>query len=285
MPISSLPKLEESNLPKRFHKTQNVIGFPISAEPFTEQVNAILNWGQRRLSKVVCVANVHMLIEAKMHKAFAHVLHKADLLTPDGMPLVWLTGWFSGQPQDRVAGMELMLNICKRATERRVSLFFLGSTSENLQHIRARLQQEFPDLTIAGMEELPFRPLTPEEDGALIRRLNDSDAGIIFLSLGCPKQEKWMHQHRGKVKAVMIGVGGVFPVYAGLQKWAPRWVRKSGLEWAYRLFQEPKRLWKRYASTIPVFIWLAIKQVIKFKLGLDPDRSLRQQFKESLQGQ
>ena len=251
-------------------KTQSVIGFPVTAESFETKVDTMLGWAQQRLSKVVCVANVHMLIEAKHHMGFASILHRADMLTPDGMPLVWLTSWISNRRQERVAGMDILFSLCHKATEKNVSLFFLGSTPTILDRMQQRLNREFPELPIAGMEDLPFRPLTYEEDEALIHRLNNSGAGIVLVSLGCPKQERWMPAHKNKVNAVMIGIGGVFPVFAGAQKWAPAWVRKNGLEWLYRLLQEPRRLWKRYAKTIPLFLWLASKQLVKVYLGLEP---------------
>lgn len=251
-------------------KTQSVIGVPVTAESFETQMDTILDWAQQRLSKVVCVANVHMLIEAKHNFSFARILHRADIITPDGMPLAWLTSWINHKPQDRVAGMDILLNLCRQATQKNVGLFFLGSTPQVLGKIQNRLDREYPNLPISGMEALPFRPLTYEEDEALIRRLNNSGAGVILISLGCPKQERWMHAHKHRVNAVMIGIGGVFPVFAGLQKWAPAWVRKSGLEWLYRLVQEPQRLWKRYATTIPLFLWLGAKQLVKVHLGLEP---------------
>lgn len=256
-------------------KTQSVIGFPVTAESFETQIDTMLGWAQQRLSKVVCVANVHMLIEAKNNRAFASILHRADMLTPDGMPLAWVTSWTSHRRQDRVAGMDILLSLCRHAAKKNVGLFFLGSTPEILHRIEQRLDREYPDLPIAGMEALPFRPLTYDEDEALVRRLNNSGAGIVLVSLGCPKQERWMNAHKHKINAVMIGVGGVFPVFAGLHKWAPAWVRKSGLEWLYRLLQEPQRLWARYAKTIPLFLWLASKQLIKVYLGLEPS-NLRQ---------
>ncbi|NET32007.1 MAG: WecB/TagA/CpsF family glycosyltransferase [Cyanothece sp. SIO1E1] len=270
--------VKEPQQPEKFLKTQNLIGFPVASESFTTQIDTMLSWARQRLSKVVCVANVHMLVEAKHHSHFAKVLHKADLLTPDGMPLAWLMGWLSKCRQDRVAGMDIMLSLCQRAHEEGVSLFFLGATPDILQQMEQRLKQEFPDVPIAGMEALPFRPLTPGEDKALVKQLNESGAGLVLISLGCPKQEQWMHTHKGKIKAVMIGLGGVFPIYAGEKKWAPAWVRKGGLEWLYRLIQEPRRLWRRYASTIPLFLWLAFKQVIKVQVGMNPDAPFREQW-------
>lgn len=251
-------------------ETQNVIGFPITAESFDTQIDTMLGWARQRLSKAVCVANVHMLIEAKCSARFARVLHRADMLTPDGMPLVWVTSHLRKRQQDRVAGMDILLSLCKRAAHEHVSVFFLGSTPEVLWSMEQRLKMEFPNLKIAGMESPPFRPLTPQEDKALVDRLNNSGAGLVLVSLGCPKQEWWVYEHKHRVNAVMVGLGGVFPIFAGEKKWAPIWVQKNGLEWLYRLVQEPRRLWKRYAKTVPLFLLLAFKQVVKVKLGLEP---------------
>lgn len=242
--------------------SRSVIGFPVAALPFNQQIRLLLQWAKARTSKVVCVANVHMLVEGYQNSAFANVLRQADLLTPDGMPLVWMLKLSGVSRQDRVAGLDILNAICTAAPTQEVSIFFLGSQQSILERMEVRLKQEFPNLKIAGMESLPFRPLTEAENKAIVQRLNESGAGIVFVSLGCPKQETWMVQNKGKVQAVMIGLGGAFPVYAGLQKRAPQLVRSAGLEWLYRLLQEPRRLWQRYWDTIPLFIWLATKQLL-----------------------
>ena len=267
MEISSLVK------PKEYHPTQTVTGFPISALSFDRQVDLIIDWARAGLSRVVCVSNVHMLMEGHWNRAFANVLMKADLLTPDGMPLVWMTSLMKGRSQDRVAGMELMLALCQEAQRTGLSLFLLGSTDETLMQIRVRLAEDFPGLQIAGVDSPPFRQMSQAEDEATIAQINASGAALVFVSLGCPKQERWMSEHRGRVDAVMVGLGGAFEVYAGTKQWAPSWMRQHGLEWLYRLKQDPRRLWRRYASTIPPFVWLALKQVIKAQLGLDSDES------------
>ncbi len=247
---------------------QRVIGSPITALPFTHQIDLMLEWASKRLSKVVCVANVHMLMEAHSKPDFADVLLEADMVTPDGMPLVWLMKLMGERKQDRVAGMDILIALAQRVPLKNVSVFFLGSERKTLENIRKRLKHEFPKIKIAGIEPLPFRPLTPEEDGAIIQKINHSGAGIVFVSLGCPKQEIWMHQHKNQIQAVMIGLGGAFDVYAGVKKWAPPWIRHIGLEWLYRLAQEPKRLWRRYYETIPPFLFLALKQIFATVLGI-----------------
>ena len=249
-------------MPQVASHSRYVIGLPVTALPFESQMTLILEWAKLRLSKAVCIANVHMLVEAYRDTDFASVLQAADMVTPDGMPLVWMLKLLGSPKQDRVAGLDVLQALYDRATTAGVQVFFLGSQSMILDRMRERLSREFPDLQIAGMEPLPFRPMTEAEDEALVQMLNQSGAGIIFVSLGCPKQELWMAKHKHRVNAVMIGLGGAFPVYAGIHKRAPKLVRSSGCEWLYRLLQEPKRLWGRYSSTIPIFIWLACKQLL-----------------------
>jgi N-acetylglucosaminyldiphosphoundecaprenol N-acetyl-beta-D-mannosaminyltransferase len=257
--------------------TVEIINSPVTALRFDAQMAAITAWAEAHVSNYVCVANTHMLIEAYRSDEFRQVLWTADLVTPDGMPLVWMMKLLGAHHQNRVAGMDIFQDLCRRASQEDISVFLVGSQSRILDCIRTRLERDFPHLNIAGMEPLPFRPLTLEEDTALIQQINASGAGLVFVSLGCPKQEAWMAAHKGKVQAVMLGLGGVFPIYAGIQKRAPLWVRKAGLEWLYRLMQEPKRLWKRYGSTIPLFLGLALAQLFKESLPkrdveLKPDR-------------
>lgn len=246
---------------KVFLPTQRVLDFPITALRFEDQIQIILKWAIARQSKTVCVANVHMLMEAHWNPEFANILQNSDIVTPDGMPLVWMMRQMGTHYQDRVAGMDIFLEICKRAQTHNISVFFVGSQKQILSKMLKRLEQEFPKLKIAGMEPLPFSPVGEIEDKALIHKINSSGADVVWVSLGCPKQEKWMIQHKGKIQAVMVGVGGVFPVYAGIQKRAPRIVRDLGMEWLYRCIQEPRRLWRRYATTIPAFICLATRQL------------------------
>jgi N-acetylglucosaminyldiphosphoundecaprenol N-acetyl-beta-D-mannosaminyltransferase len=242
--------------------TARVIDFPITALKFDEQVQTILGWAIARESKAVCVANVHMLMKAYWNPEFASILKNADLVTPDGMPLVWMMRRMGAKYQDRVAGLDILQSSCESAQSLGVSVYFMGSQGDILSKMRKRLEREFPRLKIVAMEPLPFRPLTEAEDEALVKRINTSGAGLVFVSLGCPKQENWIANHKDKINSVMVGLGGAFPVYAGIQKRAPKIVRDLGMEWLYRFIQEPRRLWGRYATTIPAFVWLAFKQLL-----------------------
>lgn len=258
--MNSVAALKHRELPRKI-----VLKTPVTAVPFNVQIETMTDWARQRESRTVCVANVHMLTEAYQNPEFASVLQEADLVTPDGMPLVWMLRWLGTQEQDRVAGLDIFVALCHLASLQGISIFFLGSDDDTLGRIRTRLQQEFPDLKIAGMQSLPFRPLTESEDAAIIEQINTSGAGFVFLALGCPKQEQWIAQHKHKVQAVMLGLGWAFTVYAGIQNRAPRWMQKAGLEWLYRLALEPGRLSQRYWHSNRLFIQLAIKQLLSAK--------------------
>lgn len=258
-----LEGLEREEKPAKITKHAiNLIDTPVTALPFDTQIKMMLEWASSYASKVVCVANVHMLMEAYWHPELSSVLETADLVTPDGMPLVWMMRLMGARQQDRVAGMDILLSLCQLAQLQNIKIFFLGSQATILEKMRTKLEDEFPKLQITGMEPLPFRPLTQVEDDAIIQKIHESKAQVVLVSLGCPKQEYWMHEHKGKIQAVMVGLGGVFPVLAGIHKRPPLWARNAGLEWLYRLIQEPRRLWRRYGKTIPPFIWIASKQLL-----------------------
>ncbi len=231
--------------------------------PFRDHVSLICQWAQReQCGRVVCVANVHMLVEARTHPRFHALLRRADLVTPDGMPLVWVMRASRAPRQRRVAGMDLLPAICSTAERRGIAVYFLGSTNDVLRRIRERLEVEHPMLAIAGMESPPFHPMSVEEDDALVHRINASGARILFVSLGCPKQERWMYSHRSQISAVMVGVGAAFPVYAGVERRAPRAMRYLGLEWLFRLWREPGRLWRRYLVTNVLFGYYVARDLL-----------------------
>jgi len=247
-------------------KTYPVLKTQVTALPFEEQILLMTEWAKSRSSKFVSIANVHTIMEAYWKPTFAEALAKADLVTPDGMPLVWMLRAMGATHQDRVAGMDVFLKLCTLASVKNIDIFLLGADNEVLSKMKRRLKIEFPELNIAGIEPLPFRPLTALEDEAIIQTINDSGAGLVFLCLGCPKQELWIAEHKNKINAVMIGLGAVFPLYAGLNQRAPSWMRQLGLEWLYRFAQEPRRLGPRYGKTIPPFIYLALKQLLSLTL-------------------
>jgi N-acetylglucosaminyldiphosphoundecaprenol N-acetyl-beta-D-mannosaminyltransferase len=260
MPIDDVQFIEKLDEKRRNLPSVDVTGVPVTALSFKDQISLMLAWAEQRTSKVVCVANVHMLVESRWDTRLRTVLEQADLTTPDGMPLVWMMKAMGIKNQDRVAGMDIFLSICCEASKRDISIYLLGSTQGVLDKMQTRLKQDFPKLKIAGLESPPFRPMTESEDNDLVDRINNSGAGVTFVALGCPKQESWMADHQGKINSVMVGVGAVFPVYAGFIKQSPKWVRDGGFGWLYRFSLEPKRLFTRYRRTIPTFVWLALRQ-------------------------
>jgi N-acetylglucosaminyldiphosphoundecaprenol N-acetyl-beta-D-mannosaminyltransferase len=164
--------------------------------------------------------------------------------------------------QRRVSGPDLMWALCERCAAEGLPIYCYGSSDQTLVLLAQRLQAAFPGLQVA-MESPPFRPLSVEEDAAAVDRINASGAGLVFVGLGCPKQERWMAEHRGRVHAVMLGVGAAFDFHAGTVARAPQWMQRTGLEWLHRLVSEPRRLWRRYLTTNSVFIWKAACQLLR----------------------
>lgn len=235
----------------------------VTTAPYRQFIQKIAEWAQQRRSAYVCFANVHMLMEANRDPSFNQVVNQADLVAPDGRPLSILMRWQYGLRQDRVCGMDLLPDLLRTAVEQNLSVYFYGSTQETLDAVQARLLLEHPTLRIAGLESPPFRPLTAEEDQAAVDRINASEANLVFVSLGCPKQERWMADHQGRVQACMLGLGQAFLTYAGTEKRLPRWARDFALEWAYRLYLEPKRLWKRYLVGNTWFLYNAFLSIVR----------------------
>lgn len=244
--------------------TKKIISLNISTGLYISFVERILAFAQLHTSSYVCVANVHMTIEAHLDPTFTDIVNGANLITPDGMPLAKAMKLLYGIKQDRVPGMDLLPDLLKKAEEQNLGVFFYGGTQDMLAKTKEYLQLNYPNLKKQHYYSPPFRPLTEEEEENIIQIINKSEAHLIFVALGCPKQEKWMSAMKGKINACMIGIGGALPVMIGMQKRAPLWMQKLSLEWLFRLFQEPKRLFKRYFITNTAFLFLFAKQKINF---------------------
>jgi N-acetylglucosaminyldiphosphoundecaprenol N-acetyl-beta-D-mannosaminyltransferase len=236
-----------------------VISLMVSTGSFNNMADEIISLASAAESATVCVANVHMLVEAHQDASFAEVVNNANMVTPDGMPLIWAMRLLHGVKNDRVAGMDLLPRLLSIAAEKSLPVFFYGGSQKMLDATDLYIRQNYSLLKVAGMYSPPFRPLSVEEESAVVDRINNSGARLVFVVLGCPKQEKWMNTMKGKINAAMVGVGGALPVLVGEQKRAPAWMQKNGFEWLYRLVQEPGRLWKRYFYTNTVFILLLAK--------------------------
>jgi N-acetylglucosaminyldiphosphoundecaprenol N-acetyl-beta-D-mannosaminyltransferase len=241
---------------------RTVLNLPMDGTSYADATKSILGWASERESRYICVANVHMLMEAHDSPAFREIVNDADLVTPDGMPLVWMMRLKGARHQQRVYGPTLMLHVLEAATRDGISVGFYGSTPPVLESLTRRVRAWYPELNVAYSFSPPFHAMTPEEDAALITHINDSGTRILFVGLGCPRQEVWMAKHCGKVKAVMLGVGAAFDFHAGAKPQAPVLIQKLGLEWLFRLSNEPRRLWRRYLFHNPRFVALAVADLL-----------------------
>jgi N-acetylglucosaminyldiphosphoundecaprenol N-acetyl-beta-D-mannosaminyltransferase len=211
----------------------------------------------------VCVANVHVAIEGENDAQFAELVNDADLVLPDGTPLVWMQRLQGNKDATQVRGPTLMPMLMKHAETKNLRVGFLGGRPEVLETIVDRGMKEFPQLQIAYKNSPPFRPLTQQDNAGIADEINVAGVQILFVGLGCPKQERWMAANHEKIGAVMIGVGAAFDLYAGNIREAPKVISKLGLEWIFRLAQEPRRLFSRYLLVNPRFLWLATRQLIR----------------------
>jgi N-acetylglucosaminyldiphosphoundecaprenol N-acetyl-beta-D-mannosaminyltransferase len=241
--------------------TARVLSVPIDAVSSNTAQSRVMAWGHARESRYVVFANVHVVVTASRESAFGAVVAGADMAAPDGAPVAWMLGKLSRKAQERVSGPDLTWALLGRCEQEALPVYFFGSTPQTLALLAKRVSASFPKLQVVGYESPPFRPLSAQEDAECITRINTSGAGLVFVGLGCPKQEQWMQAHRGKVNAVMLGVGAAFDFHAGTITRAPEWMGARGLEWLHRLASEPQRLWKRYLVTNTLFVLGAIRQL------------------------
>lgn len=245
------------------HLPKKIFSFGFSTRSFAATVTAIMELAKAKTSAYVCVANVHMTVEAHRNAAFAPVLQNADIALLDGMPLCWSMKILHGFKPDRIAGRHLMHALLEASIAQHQSVFFYGSKQTVLDKAQDFILANYPGVQIAGMYSPPFRALTAAEDQAVVDRINQSGASIVFVALGCPKQEKWMASMKGRIPAVMLGIGIALEVLTGQQKSTPPWMEKAGLEWLFRLMKEPRRLFKRYFVTNSIFLELLRREVVK----------------------
>lgn len=237
----------------------------ITTGKYKDFLSNMITLSKDKNSSYVCISNVHMTIESYLDKDFRDIVNNADIATPDGMPLAKAIKFIYGIDQDRVAGMDLIEDLFKECERLDKSIYIYGSTDDTLVKVEEKVKVEYPNLKLKTYSP-PFRVLSEEERKQDVQNINDFNADFVFVALGCPKQEKWMSEHKDKVNSCMIGLGGAIEVYAGVKDRAPLWMQKYSLEWLYRLSQDPKRLWKRYFVTNSLFILLFIKQLILVKL-------------------
>lgn len=239
-------------------------GLRISVVTYAEVLARVRSWVENDRKRYVCVVGLHGVREALRTKQVREALHASALLVPDGMPLVWCGRALGYENTHRIYGPDLFLNVCGEAERKQWSVFLYGTTEDALAKLTLVLRKKFPRLVIAGTLAPPFRNLTDSEDEAEVHTMNTSGARVVFVGLSTPMQEVWMHKHNGKLSAnVLIGVGAAFDFISGTKKQAPLWMRRTGLEWLFRLVSEPRRLWRRYAEAAGVFFSLVFPVLVR----------------------
>jgi len=228
----------------------------------------------RGKSAYACFVNVHMLVEASRNPDFLEVVNASDINCPDGLPVARSVGWFHGLRQQQIAGPDTLPQLMRIAKDTGKRVFVLGGTDAVLESFERRASEEYGQGVVVGTYSPPFRNLTTEEDDDLVRRINDTEADMIFVALGCPKQERWMHAHKGRVNGLMLGLGYAIPVYAGVESRAPRWMIERGLEWVFRLSTDPRRLFKRYLQTNSAFLLYLFRSRPWRRIRLDPGETV-----------
>jgi len=242
---------------------KDLFGVSVSPTNYEQALDSIMQAAAQGRGGVATFLAVHGIVSAATNDEYRQSVNRCQIVAPDGQPVRWAINYFhDANLQDRVYGPEMMRRVCQRCAEEGQSIFLCGSTTPVLALLASRLREMFPDLKLAGVYSPPFRPMTPYENDELCARINGSGASIVFVGLGVPRQEAFADANRDKIRAVQLCVGAAFDFHAGNKKTAPAFMQRHGLEWLYRLSQEPGRLWKRYLITNSIFIGLVMKNAL-----------------------
>lgn len=243
----------------------NLFGVGLSATTYEEALKVTMAAAEQGRAAIV----THLaegVVMVSSDPSLRSKVNSFEIVAPDGQPVRWaLNLLHDTNLPDRVYSPELVLKLCRRAAEAGIGVYLYGSYPNVVERLRANLIRQFPSLQVVGCVSPPFRPLTPEEDEAAVEQINRSGAGLVFLGLGCPLQDVFAYDHRHSIKAVQVCVGAAFDFLAGNKKMAPKWMQRNGLEWLYRLMQEPRRLWRRYLVTNTIFLIKLFLQLTRLK--------------------
>lgn len=243
-----------------------ILGVAVSATDPTAVLERIAGWLDRREANYVCVNTVHSLLCAREDPRLREIYRRAGIVTPDGMPLVWISRWRGESAVRRVYGPDLLLACCETFRSRGIRHYFYGGAEGVAERLADRLQARFPGLKVAGTMSPPFRRLDADEREDIARRVEATKPDIIWVGLGCPKQDYWMADHVQRLApAVQIGVGAAFDFHSGRKRQAPIWMRRSGLEWLFRLLSEPRRLAGRYLVGNTRFVALVLAEELRLR--------------------
>jgi N-acetylglucosaminyldiphosphoundecaprenol N-acetyl-beta-D-mannosaminyltransferase len=240
-----------------------VLGMRVDGTSYRETAEAIADLVSTGEGGVVCVSTVHMTMEAFDDPDFQRIVNSADRVTPDGVPIVWALRLLGVERAERVYGPSLLPMVCDLARERGLSVGFYGGSAEVLDALVRNMWRRFPGLDVSFAWSPPYRALSAEEDQKVRDGIESSGTDILFVGLGCPKQERWIDEHRDSLPCVMVGVGAAFDFNAGHKRQAPAWIQAAGLEWLFRLCCEPRRLWRRYLYHNPRFLFHFARQLAR----------------------
>jgi len=233
----------------------DILGVRVSAITLPQALDAIESWIAERKQRYVCITGAHGVMESQHDETLRAIHNQAGLVTPDGMPLVWMLRLLGYSRTKRVYGPDLMRALSELSAKRGYRQFYYGGDIGVADKLAAALSRTYPGLDIGGTLSPPFRPPTSEEDAGIVEQINAAKPDIVWVGLSTPKQEYWMASHAGRIEApVMIGVGAAFDFLAGRKAQAPLWMQRNGLEWLFRLSQEPRRLFRRYVWIVPAFL-------------------------------
>ncbi|MBW2714844.1 MAG: WecB/TagA/CpsF family glycosyltransferase [Deltaproteobacteria bacterium] len=273
--VSVLRFSDESNRPKTLSggvsnpspspgcPSRYVLGMRVDGTSYRETAEVVADLVAAGGGGAVCVSTVHMVMEAFDDPEFRGIVNSADRVTPDGVPLVWALRLLGVEKAERVYGPSLLPMVCDLARERGLSVGFYGGSREVLDELVRRIGKRFPGLDVSFAWAPPYTALSDEEDQKVIDGIEDSGTNILFVGLGCPKQERWIAEHRNALSCVMVGVGAAFDFHAGNKPQAPEWMQIAGLEWLFRLGCEPRRLWRRYLYHNPRFLFHFVRQLAR----------------------
>lgn len=255
--------MTNNSFPSRY-----ILGTRVDALNYSKAVSLIIDWANRKQSRYVCVPAVHMIMEGYDSKPFQDILNNADLVTPDGMPVVFALKMMGVNSASRVYGPTLTLKVCEAAAKEGIKIGLYGGTTESLNDFKHFLWEKFPNINIVCAISPPFRELTAEENARYVDEISSSGVQILFVGIGCPKQERWMSKHKERLSTVMVGVGATFDFHSGRVRQAPTWVQNIGMEWFFRLMMEPRRLFMRHAKHNPRYLILLAMQLVARRFGV-----------------
>lgn len=253
-------------------QTGRVLGTTVDVGTWSDVTGRIADWAARGEARYVSICDAHSVVRASRDPDHHRHLASADLVLPDGWPVAWMLRRTRQPDQQRLNGPDLMGHVLTAAEQRGLKVYVYGTTWQTLDLLRGRLMAQFPGLQLVGLHSPPFRPLTADEQQQDIDRIHASGAHIVLTGLGCPKEDRWMFQHRDRLRAVTLGIGAGIDFWAGTVPRAPQWMRDHGLEWLFRLCQEPRRLWRRYLVHNTLFVAGALQQLWQHAAARRPGR-------------